>query len=154
MAGSCWMSLRCPLLWPQGQEIAMRLAVSSRITIFTCLCVVCRFPEDSCERGVRHLRLDAVRRYRFGHDWSVSVIISCGCVKGRCLICSDDDADDTTQKERHETIWGFSVCGDVGNGNAGDNCDGALNCWFCCNFEFYFHTLGVCVWKGCILDVL
>ena len=29
---------------------------------------VCRFPKDSCERGVQHLRLDAVRRYRVGHD--------------------------------------------------------------------------------------
>ena len=30
--------------------------------------LVCGFPKDSCEHGVRHLGLDAVRRYRVGHD--------------------------------------------------------------------------------------
>jgi len=59
-----------------------------------------------------------------------------------CLVCSDDDADDTNQKGRCKTIWGFSVCGNVGDGDAGDNGDGALNCWFCCKFEFYIHSLG------------
>ncbi len=29
---------------------------------------VSRFPKYSCERGVRHLCLDAVRGYRVGHD--------------------------------------------------------------------------------------
>jgi len=29
---------------------------------------MCRFPKDSCERGVRHLRLDAVCEYCVGHD--------------------------------------------------------------------------------------
>ena len=29
---------------------------------------VSRFPKDSCEHGVRHLHLDAVRGYRVGHD--------------------------------------------------------------------------------------
>ena len=29
---------------------------------------VYRFPEDSCERGVQHLCLDAVRGHCVGHD--------------------------------------------------------------------------------------
>jgi len=29
---------------------------------------VFRIPKDSCERGVRHLCLDAIRGYRVGHD--------------------------------------------------------------------------------------
>jgi hypothetical protein len=29
---------------------------------------VSRFPKDSCEHGVQHLHLDAVRGYHVGHD--------------------------------------------------------------------------------------
>ncbi len=82
---------------------------------------VCRFPKDSCERRVQHLCLDAVRGYRVGHAWRVTFVILCGDTKGRCLVCSDDDANDTNQKGRRKTIWGFSVCGDVGDGDAGYN---------------------------------
>ena len=59
-------------------------------------------------------------------------LIACGGEKGRCFVCSDDNADDAKQKGRRETKRGFRVCGDVGDGDTGDNCNGALNCWFCC----------------------
>jgi hypothetical protein len=47
-------------------------------------------------------------------------------------VCANDDANDANQKGRRKTIWGVSVCRDVGNGDACHNGDGALNCWFCC----------------------
>ncbi len=42
-------------------------------------------------------------------------------MKRRCLVCADDDADDANQKGRRKTIWGVSVCGDVGDGDTSHN---------------------------------
>ena len=107
---------------------------------------VCRFPKDSCERGVPCVRHDKC---------VVSALILCRSTKRRCFVCSDDNTYDTNQKGIRKTIRGCSVGGNVGDGDAGDNCNGTLNCWFCCKFEFYFHSLGgVCVWDGHVLDVL
>jgi hypothetical protein len=59
--------------------------------------------------------------------------------KGRCLVGSDDDAVDATEKSTGSSIPVLGVCGNIGNGNASDNSNVSLNGWFSYKFEADFH---------------
>jgi hypothetical protein len=123
------------LLCPHGQEIAMRLADSSRMTILTCLWV--DFAKDTGEDGMRHLCLNALGRNSIGcHPLGESG----SSAKGRRLVDSDDDADDANEKSTGSSIPVLGVCGNVDNGYTADNGNGSLSRgWFGCEFKVDFH---------------
>ncbi len=80
------------------------------------------FAEDTCEDGMRHLCLNAlgrnvIRHHRLGGT---------GCsAMGRCLVGSDDDADDSNEKNTGSSIPVLGMCDDVGNGYSADNSNGS-----------------------------
>ncbi len=82
------------------------------------------FAKDTCKDGMRHLCLNALGGNGIG----------CHCLggtgssaKGRCLVGSDDDADDANEKYTGSSAPVLSMCGNVGNGYAADNGNGSLN---------------------------
>ncbi len=95
--------------------------------------------KDTCEDGMRHLCLNAVNRnsvgsHRLGGTGRRSA-------KGRRLVGSDDNTDNANEKSTGCSIPVLSMHGNVGNGHAADNGDGAFNC-SCrlgCKFEADFH---------------
>ena len=105
----------------------MRLAVSSLITIFTCLWVGSPSTRVSIVCGIWALMLSA--------ETVSDMIAFLNFVQereGEASCMSDGNADGSNQKRRRETVWGFGVCGNVGEGDTGYDGDGALNCRFCC----------------------
>jgi hypothetical protein len=81
------------------------------------------FAEDTCEDGMRHLCLNAFGRNVIRHHR----LEGTGCsARGRCLVGSDDDADDANEKSTGSSIPVLGMCDDIGNGYSADNSDGSL----------------------------
>ncbi len=59
--------------------------------------------------------------------------------KGRSLVGSNDNTDDANEKSTGCSIPVLSVRGNVGNGHAPDDGNGAFNCRLGCKFEADFH---------------
>jgi hypothetical protein len=55
--------------------------------------------------------------------------------KGRCLVGSNDNADDANEKSTGSSVPVLGVCGGIGNGYVADNGNGSLNGWFGREFE-------------------
>jgi hypothetical protein len=93
--------------------------------------------KDMCENGMRHLCLNVfvgngVRSHCLGGMGRRSA-------KRRCLVGSNDNTDDANEKSTGCSVTVLSVRGNVGNGHAADDGNGAFNCRFCCNFEVDFR---------------
>ncbi len=95
------------------------------------------FAKDTCEDGMRHLCLNAFGRNGVGSHHLGGMGSTSG--KWRCLVGSDDDADDANEKSTVCSEPVLGICGNVGDGHADDNGNGTLNCWFSCKFKADFH---------------
>jgi hypothetical protein len=76
------------------------------------------FAKDMCEDGMRHLGLNALGGHGIGCHRLGGVGNS---AKGRCLVGSDDNANDANEKNTGSSTPVFGVCGNVGYGYATDN---------------------------------
>ncbi len=94
------------------------------------------FAKGTCEDGVRHLGCNVlggngIRCHRLGGTG--------GSRKGRCLVCSNDDANDANEKSTGSSVPVFGMCGNVGYGYAAYHGNCSLNNWFGSYFEADFH---------------
>jgi hypothetical protein len=94
------------------------------------------FAKDTCEDGVRHLCLNVLGRSGIGHHCLGGMGSS---AKGRCLVGSNDNTDDTNEKSTRSFVPVWGMCGNLGNGYAADNSNGSLNGWFSSKFKVDFH---------------
>jgi hypothetical protein len=93
------------------------------------------FANDTSKDRMRHLCLNAFCRHSTG-DHCLGATRS---AKGRRLVCSDDHTDDANEKGTWSSVPVLRVCGNIGNGHAADNHNGAFDCLFGSKFEADFY---------------
>jgi hypothetical protein len=79
------------------------------------------FAEDTCEDGMRHLGIYALGRHCIGRHHLGGTGSS---AKGRCLVGSNDDADDANEKSIESSVLVFGMCCKAGHGYAADDGNG------------------------------
>ncbi len=92
--------------------------------------------KDTGKDRMRHLCLTAfgrhgIRSYCLGGTRSL---------KGRWLVCYNDDTDGGNEKGTGCSVPVLSTCVNKGNGHPADHGDGAFYCWFGSKFQADFHV--------------
>jgi hypothetical protein len=67
---------------------------------------------------MRHLGLNALEGHGIGRHHLGG---TGGSAKGRCLVGSNDDADDANEKSTGNFVPVFGMCGNIGYGHAADD---------------------------------